>query len=291
MPNDLFLDLPHLRAHLLDWGGLSAPKLLLIHGLASNARIWNFVAPELAKNFRVVALDQRSHGLTSTPLNGDFSFAAVCDDMRAVCDQLEFEKPLVIGHSWGGSVALEYAARYPTAVAGLVLVDGGFVGLNKRMTWPEAEERLAPPRLAGTPLIDFQERVKGFLGDLYRPEIVEVVMGNLEIRADQTIAPHLAFDNHLKIVRAMWEQDADSLYAQVKCPALFLPCRPTEPLDPMDHQFLKWKQESVAHIQALMPQAQIEWLADSIHDVPLQRPELVVKNIEAFAKNIAHQTL
>lgn len=288
MPTDHFIELAHLRMHLLDWGGpTDALALLLIHGLASNAKIWNFVAAELAKTFRVVALDQRSHGLTSAPAEGDFSFANVCGDMRAVGQQLGFERPLVVGHSWGGSVALEYALRYPENVAGLVMVDGGFVGLNKRMTWPEAAERLAPPRLAGTPLADFQERAKDFLGELHRAEVLDIVMGNFEVRADQTIAPHLAFDNHLKIVRAMWEQDADWLYAQVKCPALYLPCRPLEPHSPMDQQFLAWKRESVAHIQRLMPQAQIQWLTDSIHDVPLQRPELVADKVRAFAHSLA----
>jgi pimeloyl-ACP methyl ester carboxylesterase len=288
MPTDLSLPLSSIHQHALDWGGpATAQPILLIHGLASNAKIWNFVAPHLIGQYRTVALDQRSHGLSDPPANGDFSFAAVTNDMHEACAQLGFAKPVIVGHSWGGSVALEYALRYPQEVAGLVLVDGGFVGLNKRMTWPEAEERLAPPRLVGTPLAEFQARAHGFMGELYSDERFEVVMGNFEVRADNTIAAHLAFDNHMKIVRAMWEQDADVVYKNVHCPALFLPCLPANPDSAMEADFLKSKRESAAHIQTLMPQAKIDWLTDSIHDVPLQRPELVAEKISGFAASLA----
>jgi len=287
MPTDLFLDLASLRQHLIDWGGPSdAQPILLVHGLASNAKIWNFVAPHLAQQYRTVAVDQRSHGLSSLPASGDFSFAAVCNDLHEACAQLGFTRPVIVGHSWGGSVALEYALRYPEAVAGLVLVDGGFVGLNKRMTWPEAETRLAPPRLVGTPLAEFKARARGWMGDMYSDERFDIVLGNFEVRADDTIAAHLAFDNHMQIVRAMWEQDADVVYKGVHCPALFLPCLPPNPTEAMEADFLKSKRESAAHIQALMPQAQIDWLTDSIHDVPLQRPELVAEKISTFTARL-----
>lgn len=288
MPNDLFLNLSAIRQHAVDWGGPNAqPPIVFIHGLASNAKIWNFVAPLVAERFRTVALNQRSHGLTTPPADGDFGFAAVCNDMHETCAQLNLVKPIIVGHSWGGSVALEYAVRYPTEVSGLVMVDGGFVGLNKRMTWPEAEQRLAPPKLAGTPLADFEARAHGWMGDLFSDERFDIVMGNFEVRADQTIAPHLAFDNHMKIVRAMWEQDADLTYKAIQCPALFLPCLPPNPTEAMEADFLKSKRESTDHIQALMPQAQIHWLTDSIHDVPLQRPERVAEEIITFASGLA----
>jgi pimeloyl-ACP methyl ester carboxylesterase len=125
------------------------------------------------------------------------------------------------------------------------------------------------------------------MGDLFSDERFEIVMGNFEVRADQTIAPHLAFDNHMKIVRAMWEQDADRTYTAIKCPALFLPCLPPNPTEAMEADFLKSKRESADHIQALMPQAQIHWLTDSIHDVPLQRPERVAEEIIEFASHLA----
>ncbi|MBM4425046.1 MAG: alpha/beta hydrolase [Chloroflexi bacterium] len=285
MPTDTFLTLDNLRLHLNDWGGSGQP-ILLAHGLASNAKFWNRVAPLLAESFRVAALDQRSHGLSDEARDGDYGFAAVCADVRGVCDGLHFAKPIIVGHSWGAAVALEVAARYPEAVGGVAMIDGGFAGMNRRLTWAEAEQRLAPPRLAGTPLAEFRERVRRGLDGDFSHEIFDIILGNFEVRADGTIAPHLALENHMKIMRAMWEQNPERLYPLAQCPALFLPCIPAEPHDEMDAQYLSFKREGAALAQALMPNARIEWLADSIHDVPLQRPGLVAEKIAAFAESL-----
>ena len=284
-PTDKFLNVNGLRLHTRDWAG-AGQSVMLVHGLASNARIWDRVAPILAGQFRVVALDQRSHGLSEEPANGDYSFDSICADLRGVIEAFGFEKPVVAGHSWGAGVAVEYAARYPDAVSGIVLVDGGFLTLGKRMTWPEAEERLAPPRLAGTPVAEFRERVKTFAGENYNDELFDIILGNFEVRPDNTLHPHLAFESHLKIVRAMWEENAEQLYPQVHCPALFLPCNPPEPHDEMTAQFIYSKREGAALAGRLMPQARIEWLIDSIHDVPLQKPEEVAEKILGFVDNL-----
>lgn len=282
MPTDRYIPANGMRLHVSDWGGSGRP-ILLVHGLASNARIWNFVAPQLAESFRVAAVDQRSHGLSSGSGDGGYGFEAVCADLREVCNRLGFDRPVVVGHSWGGSVALEYAARYPEAAAGVVAIDGGFAGMGRRMTWEETEQRLAPPRLAGIPLPEFRDRVKTFLGALYGDEVFDILLGNFESRPDGTLAPHLAFENHMKIVRAMWEQDPERLYPQIQCPALFLPCLPPEPLDEGAARFLSWKREGAGLIAKLIPEAKIDWLADSIHDVPIQKPGLVAEKIGRFA--------
>jgi pimeloyl-ACP methyl ester carboxylesterase len=285
MPADLFFTVNGLRLHLADWGGPSdTPPILLVHGLASNAKIWNYVAPLLARHYRVAALDQRSHGQSDEAADGDYGFAAVCEDLHAVRAGLKLNRPVLVGHSWGASVALEYAARYPESVRGVVLIDGGFMTLGKRMTWPEAEERLAPPKLIGTPVEAFRERVKGFTGDRYSDDLFNIILGNFEVRPDNTIAPHLAFENHMKIVRAMWEEDPEAVYPKVHCPALFLPCIPPGPHDEMTKEFMHARREGSELAQKLMPQARVEWLADSIHDVPLQRPELVAEKIRTFVE-------
>jgi pimeloyl-ACP methyl ester carboxylesterase len=151
-----FLDLPNQRTHVVEWSGrANASTILLVHGLASNAKMWNLVAPKLARTFHVVALDQRSHGLTPVPADNDFGFSAVCEDMHLVCKELGITRPVVVGHSWGGNVALEYATRYADSVAGVVMIDGGYLSLREVMTWSQVEKMMAPPRWAGKPLADF----------------------------------------------------------------------------------------------------------------------------------------
>ncbi|MBI3244281.1 MAG: alpha/beta hydrolase [Chloroflexi bacterium] len=285
IPTDNFLKVNGLRLHTRDWAG-AGQAVILVHGLASNAKIWDRVAPILAGRFRVLALDQRSHGQSEAPASGDYGFDSICADLHGVIEVSGFSRPVIVGHSWGASVALEYAARWPDGVSGVALVDGGFLSLGKRMTWPEAEQRLAPPRLAGTPLAEFRERVKTFSGELYSEELLDIILGNFEVMPDDTIRPHLAFENHMKIVRAMWEEDAERLYPRVHCPALFLPCLPPEPRDEQAANFMRFKREGAVLAERLLPQARIEWLADSIHDVPLQRPALVAEKVGEFVESV-----
>src|SRR5919108_4708537 len=146
--------------HARDWGGDGTPVVLL-HGLASNARIWDGVAQRLADaGLRVVTLDQRGHGESKQPATG-YDFATVCRDLAAALDALGLERPVLVGHSWGANVALQYAAERAQAVAGLVLVDGGFLGVADwpGMTRELARERLAPPRFA-VPLGDWLGRAR-----------------------------------------------------------------------------------------------------------------------------------
>ena len=70
--------------HVIDWGGDGTP-LLLLHGLSSSARIWDLAAPLLTGRFRVVAADQRSHGLSDRPADG-YGFSDTTADTVALIE-------------------------------------------------------------------------------------------------------------------------------------------------------------------------------------------------------------
>lgn len=265
-----------------DWGG-SGPPIVLLHGLASNARIWDLVAPLLAREFRVVALNQRGHGGSAKP-ESDYSFGAVVGDVRVFVSALQVDRPLVVGHSWGGNVALAYGVDFPDEARGLVLLDGGTLELAARMDWAQAEVDLAPPPLAGTPLDVLKERLRGWIpeGMSLTPEIEAAVLANFRIE-DGKIYPHLERDLHMKILRALWEQRPSQLYAQVTCPVLVLPSRREGHDDP---EFSQNKALAVAQASERLPDAEVVWLEDTVHDAPLHRPELVARLVAGFAKRI-----
>ncbi len=274
-PEERFVEANGLRVHVYDWGGAGRP-LLLLHGLASNARIWDLTAPLLAEHARVVAVDQRGHGLTTAPESG-YGFEQTAADVAALIQALGFAQPVIAGHSWGANVAIEFTARNPGVAAGLVLVDGGiFSPRSDGLSWEEAERRLAPPRIAGTPRAQLLERIRGDLAPYWRPEFEPIIMAGFEVAADDTVAPHLSFEHHLQIVRALWEADTPSRFADVTCPVLVLPS-----LDGGAEQ-IAHKQEAVLTAVRRLPHGSVVWLEDSIHDVPLQRPELVARAIVAF---------
>ena len=265
-----------LALHYRDWGGTARP-ILLLHGLASSSRIWDFVAPELRAASRVIALDLRGHSLSAKPDTG-YDFAAIVADVQGVVTALDLVPPVVVGHSWGANVALAYAAATPTC-PGAVLVDGGFVDMQAApgATWASTAARLAPPDLTHLHLSDLVAHMgSGPLGDLpesFRHAFFESLM--LEA-PDGTIRPRLTRDRHLAILHALWDQRAPSLLRHVHCPLLVIPAIPAaEAGDPA------WQAAREAGLAAFAahPGVTIQRLPDTIHDVPLQRPALLARLI------------
>ncbi len=217
--------LNNLRVHYLTWKTPEVGKpVILIHGLASNARIWELVAPQLvAGGLQPLALDLRGHGLTDAP-DGDYGFETISRDLAAFVRASGVEKPLLVGHSWGAVVALDFASRFPIgplAPAGLVLVDGGMNQMDDfpGATWEKMRERLTPPRLAGLPLDAFLSRLSSS-NPAWQPDdrAVQIILANFEVNVDETIKPRLSFEHHMQIVRAMWEFKTYAHYERLNCP-------------------------------------------------------------------------
>jgi pimeloyl-ACP methyl ester carboxylesterase len=276
--NDCYTDLRGLPFHYRDWGG-GGQQVLLLHGLASTCHIWDLVAPLLAADFRVVALDQRGHG-QSAQVDEGFDFATVSGDAAALIAHLGWERPVIVGHSWGADVALELAAAKPELASGLIFVDGGTIEPSARPGWTleQAREDMAPPIFTGFTPEMMRERVTtgGRFGPNPRREIVEAVLANFRVLEDGTIQSNLRRENHLRIIDALWDHKPSQLYPTLKCPALMLPARQSSP-DAHDRRFRR--EESIAKAASLLPISNTVWLEDSIHDVPLQRPELVAETI------------
>ncbi len=252
---------------------------LLVHGLASSSRIWDLVAPRLERaGVRAVAYDQRGHGRSSKPSHG-YGFAHTSGDAAAVIRRLRLRRPLAVGHSWGANVVLELAVRHPRSVRGAVLVDGGFLNLRDRFDWPTAREVLAPPDIRGVPLEEFLGWVRRDLGRMLdvTPELEEIVLSLMRVDAEGRIHPRLSRANHLRILRALWEQDARGLLRRVRVPTLVLAVR-SPPGSTDSAGFLEEKRRAAASVRAIGDPVRFEWI-DGIHDVPLQRPAAVARRI------------
>jgi pimeloyl-ACP methyl ester carboxylesterase len=283
MVEDRYIERRGMIFHYRDWGGHGKPMVLL-HGLASQSHIFDLVAPRLAQNYRVVALDQRGHGASAKPDSG-YDFKSVMDDLLAFLVAMKFKRAIFVGHSWGGNVALQFAATYPERVTALVLIDGGFLDIqaNPEMTWERTRELLAPPKLAGTPVKEFKKMLKKFMGDLWKPATERVILANLEILPNQTIRPHLSYENHMRILRALWEQRPTKFYARVQCPVLMLPAL-NHTNDPREIKMQAAKREEIARAEDLMQKCETVWFEQTGHDIPLQRPLKLANAITRFLR-------
>jgi pimeloyl-ACP methyl ester carboxylesterase len=109
----------------------SGPDVVLLHGVTGNLAIWPLInmTQTLAADFRVTAYDLRGHGYSDTPATG-YTSADMATDLVKIKEALGLGPLWVLGHSFGGVVALHAAVLYPEAVAGLILSDPYFPGLR-----------------------------------------------------------------------------------------------------------------------------------------------------------------
>lgn len=271
-----------VRLTVREWPGPSevdGPPLLLLHGLASTSHIWDLVAPRLAGRRRVVAFDQRGHGESGKP-SSRYGFEHVAADAAAVIRASRLRRPVVAGHSWGATVALETALRYPRLVTGTVLLDGGFVTLRRGMDWPTAREALHPPPIDGMPVEEFLRWVEGSAEVPVTPEIEAVILSIVRIDGDGRIRRRLSVRNHLRILRAIWEHDALASLRRVRAPTLVLATR-RKGAKGREVMFLEAKLRASVAVRAIGEPVRFEWI-EGIHDVPLQRPDTVARRILRF---------
>lgn len=273
-----------LRLHARDWSG-SGQAVVLLHGLASNARIWDGVASRLAgAGLRVVALDQRGHGASEQPGSG-YDFATLGRDLSAALAALGIERPVLAGHSWGANVALQFAADRPGALAGLALVDGALLGVAEWAgpTLDEARRRLAPPRFA-VPLADWLARAGRFDagGSGGQPWVRDYLRAGVDVDDQGVARSRFQFDNHMQVVDALYGQRPPDLYPLVDCPVLLCPAA-----DPAaDATHAQAKRDAAVRATGLLPSATLTWFEDTMHDIPLQRPAELAAELARFADSV-----
>ena len=271
------------RLHIRQWPG-ALRTVVLVHGLASNCMTWEATACALsAAGHAVVSVDQRGHGRSSKP-EGGYGFDDVTGDLHALIQQLGLDRPIVAGQSWGGNVVLDFAARHPAAVSGIVLVDGGFIDLQAKpgATWESISLQLTPPALAGIPRAAMQARMQ-LVHANWSAAGVQHQLANFETLADGTIRPWLTLERHMLILRALWEQRVGKIYPQVTAPVLLLAA------EEVSRERLVQKRAEVAAASALLRSCQVHWFADTDHDIHVQRPhETAALILQALASGFFH---
>ena len=106
--------------------GSGAPPMLFVHGWLCDH---THFAPQIeyfSRHHRVIAVDLRGHGASDKPRE-DYTMASFADDLAWLCGRLEIERPVVVGHSMGGVIAIELAARLPNLPGAVVLLDAPVV--------------------------------------------------------------------------------------------------------------------------------------------------------------------
>jgi pimeloyl-ACP methyl ester carboxylesterase len=214
-----------IRLNVRHAQGSRSPSFVLVHGLASNARLWDEVAARLAaEGFPSYAVDLRGHGESDRPPAG-YDTATAASDVAAVMGALDLRGAIVAGQSWGGNVVVELAARHPALVSALALVDGGWGDLRSRFrSWDACYRALMPPGLDGMTA----GRFRGFLRRAHpdwSDAAVEATVANLRPLPDGRLERRLPVDKHMEIVRSMWDDPPLAYYPALTMPVLLMPAR------------------------------------------------------------------
>ena len=121
-----FVEIGDCVFHVREEGPPGAPALLLLHSLGTTMEIWAPQVPVLARQYRVIRMDLRGHGLSGAS-PGDYSMASLAADAVAVLDALGIARAHVAGVSIGGRLCLELAAAHPARVLSIIPCDTSFI--------------------------------------------------------------------------------------------------------------------------------------------------------------------
>jgi pimeloyl-ACP methyl ester carboxylesterase len=243
-----------------------APVVVLLHGLLMDRHMWSGQLERLAALTRVVAFDGPGHGESAPPPS--FSLDAHADALAFALEALRASPALVVGHSWGGMVALRLALRHRARVTGLALVDTsarpepvlrrlqylGFIALYRVAGMPRwlARTRIGP-LLFGRKLAARE------------PWLVDDLVHRLNAADRAGVA---------RAARAvlLGRGDVTDLLGLVTVPTLVV-CGTEDRSTPAAY---------TAELGAAIPRARVEWIEGAGHTTPIEEPGRVAGHLAQF---------
>jgi pimeloyl-ACP methyl ester carboxylesterase len=275
-PDDQFVEVDGVQLRYRVMG--EGRPLILVHGFASSLVTWYRNVAELARHYRVYALDLKGWGLSDKPTEGDYSWPAQARLLYGFMRALNIVRPILVGHSMGGAVSLHTTIAHPDAVTGLALIApaGGhsFPYVNALShAWD------APPlrrwfRLAMEYALTNDELLTSQMPRAYydpahcTPEMKRALI--------QPFHTEGFVDALLNFARDVRYNGVDGLWSRVTCPVLILWGEQDGVLPVADSQYF------VEHL----PQAQLRIIPAAGHLPHEEKPNAVNPLILAFAQQL-----
>jgi pimeloyl-ACP methyl ester carboxylesterase len=232
-------------------------RFVLVHGLASAARMWDGVGAALAeRGHGSIAVDLRGHGESPKPDDG-YDFATMVGDLLPLLE----DRPVLAGQSYGGNVVVHLAARHPDLVRAIACIDGGAIDLRGRFSsLDDCLAAMRPPyeQFEGIRRADEEAYLRRAHPDWPESGIQGALAVNEEL-PDGTIRARLGWARHRQIVEAMWNEPPTDLFPKLEVPVLFLVASAR-------------MRAAVEAAVAAVPDGRAMYLEGADHDVHAQRP-------------------
>jgi pimeloyl-ACP methyl ester carboxylesterase len=261
-----------LTLHYVEWGGLPAKPLVLLHGITGHARTWDRLARDLAPKYRVLALDQRGHGDSDAAGDGDYRTGTMADDLGAFADRLGLVTFTLLGLSMGGRVAISYAGAHAERVERLVIVDIGpeihALGLERVRSMMAA----APERIESEAHAILYARAGNPKAD--EAELRHRVIHGLKRGADGSLT--WKYDKALRdMMRTGGRRDTIDLWAplaRIACPTLLIRGADSDIFSP----------EIAKKMLERLPDGRLVEVVEAGHSVPTDQPGEFARVVRTF---------
>ncbi len=281
-PRDEFIEANGLRFHYREWGDTrTRHAVIMLHGYAETSEAWSDTAQDLAREFRVIAIDQRGHGQSARATDRDYTRATQMEDLESIIEGLGQRSVTLIGHSMGGANAICYAAEHPEMVTALVVVETAPEVLRSGI---ETIRRLLASGSSFTSLDDAVESFRKFFPYATTEQIERRVRASLTVNDDGVYV--WDFD---PILRDPTSRPPDPDPGQrrlsdlwdcadrVQCPTMIVRGSETDMLTP----------EAIQRLHRRVSGSRVSLIEDAGHYVPTDQPAALSLNIREFLQSIA----
>ena len=197
------------------------------------------------------------------------------EDIEHSIHLLRLDRPVLGGHSWGATVALEFAARYPTSISGLVFIDGPVQSAANLFSWEDGQTYMQPPlpRYSSfqQAIDDNRRELEGAWGDDLEPFAFARLMQDGDSLILTLTAPI-----RLELLRGLYESPVDLLWTQLEMPATALLAR----VGPS--RVIAWRETGARKLAEAASEVSVKWF-ETPHDIPLHAPMEVAAELEKMA--------
>ncbi|HYY90303.1 MAG TPA: alpha/beta hydrolase [Chloroflexota bacterium] len=239
--------------------GQGEPPIVLVHGWTCDHTYFAPQAERYSRNHRVISVDLRGHGESDKPQQ-DYTMAQFADDLAWLCEQLRVQKPVVIGHSMGGVIAFELAARHPDLPAAVVADDAPIAP-------PQVVRDAIAPVIEGVKTPNYRQVSQDFVANaLFMPTDDPALKAR--VVEGMSSAPQHVMASAIEHIFAC---DTETATAAVKVPALLL-----------NAEGPVWPLAGLARIKELCPQVMIGQTVGAGHFHQLVVPDQVNAMIDRF---------
>ncbi len=249
------------------------PTIVCLHGRWGRAETWFDFIQHYGKQYRIIAPDQRGHGLSSKPIS-KYTAEEMADDIIELLGVLKIDSVILVGHSMGGRIAGYLTSTYPQFVKALAILDRTSSGPDKPNTLPLDQISTIDPLTKDWPLpfssltqaMNFikQATDSNLSYEYFMNSLVETVEGYQMMFSSQAMAAGTAYDES-------WFH----LLPTLKCLVLLI--RSKDPKEISDEDFIK--------MQSLIPNCLAHEMSHTDHNVHLANKEEFYAYFDEFLKN------